>query len=93
MVVGVCRLQLRLPETFSLKDKRRIIKSLQDKIKARFNLAVAEVGFQEAKDLSELALAAVGTAKDPIHRVFMKSLELVESDGRGDVVGVEIEWM
>ena len=52
----------------------------------------SEVGFQENKGLSELALAAVGTARDPIHRVFMKSLELVESDGRGEVVEVEVEW-
>ncbi|NLY88491.1 MAG: DUF503 domain-containing protein [Firmicutes bacterium] len=93
MVVGVCRLKLRLPETFSLKDKRRIIKSLQDKIKARFNLSVAEIAFQEEKRFSELALAGVGTARDPIHRVFMKSLELVENDGRGEVVDVEVEWL
>lgn len=92
MVVGVCRLKLRLPETFSLKDKRRIIKSLQDKIKARFNLSVAEVEFQEEKRLSGLALAAVGTAQDLIHRVFMNVLRLVESDGRGEVVGFEVEW-
>ena len=92
-MVGVCRLQLRLPETFSLKDKRRVIKSLKDKLKARFNLSVAEVAFQDEKRLCELALAAVGTAREPVHRMFMKSLELVESDGRGDVVGVEIEWL
>lgn len=92
MIVGLCRLELRLPETFSLKDKRRIIQSMQGKIRARFNVSIAEVGFQEEKRMSGLALAAVGTGRDQIHRVFMSILRLVENDGRGELAGFSIEW-
>lgn len=92
MIVGLCRLELRLPETFSLKDKRRIIKSMQGKIRARFNVSTAEVDFQEEKRLSGLAIAVVGTSRDQIHRIFMSILQLVEKDGRGELLDFSIEW-
>ncbi len=92
MIVGLCRLELRLPETFSLKDKRRIIKSIQGKIRDRFNVSVAEVDFQDEKRFSGLAVAAVGTSRDQIHRVFMSILQLVEKDGRGELTDFSIEW-
>jgi uncharacterized protein YlxP (DUF503 family) len=43
MVVGVLQLSLRIPEAMSLKDKRRAIKSLKDRLSARHNVSVAEV--------------------------------------------------
>ena len=43
MHVGVCRLTLHLPEASSLKEKRQVARSLSDRIRNRFNVAVAEV--------------------------------------------------
>lgn len=92
MVVGICRITIKMPEIFSLKDKRQIISSLKGKIRSRYNVSVAEVGRQDEKRLSELALAAVGTGRDQIHRVFMSVLRLVENDGRGELIDFALEW-
>jgi len=43
MIVGVCRVTLRLPENGSLKDKRQVVRSLTQRLRNKFNVAVAEV--------------------------------------------------
>lgn len=57
MVVGVCRLRLSLPGNDSLKGKRSVVRQIVDKVRARFNVAVAEVG-----DLDALSSATIGFA-------------------------------
>ena len=42
MTVGSCRIELRIPESDSLKAKRRVLKSLKDRVQARFNVGIAE---------------------------------------------------
>jgi uncharacterized protein YlxP (DUF503 family) len=43
MNVGVCKIRLRLPGNTSLKEKRRVLKSITTQLKNRFNISVAEV--------------------------------------------------
>jgi uncharacterized protein YlxP (DUF503 family) len=43
MNVGVCKIRLHLPENTSLKEKRRVLKSITTQLKNRFNISVAEV--------------------------------------------------
>ena len=58
MVVGVLQLELSVPEAMSLKDKRRVIKSLKDRL-ARHNISVAEVDQLDEHRLCTLAVAMV----------------------------------
>jgi hypothetical protein len=55
MVIGVCRLTLRLPESGSLKDKRMVVRSLTTRVRNKFNVAIAEVG-----DLDRWQTATIG---------------------------------
>jgi len=58
MVVGVLQLELSVPEAMSLKDKRRVVKSLKDRL-ARHNVSVAEVDQLDEHRLCTLAVAMV----------------------------------
>ena len=58
MVVGVLQLELSVPEAQSLKDKRRVVKSLKDRL-ARHNVSVAEVDQLDEHRLCTLAVAMV----------------------------------
>ncbi|HRX87135.1 MAG TPA: DUF503 domain-containing protein, partial [Phycisphaerae bacterium] len=53
--VGVLTIELALYEAASLKDKRRVLKSLKDRMRAQFNAAVAEVDNQDARQRATLA--------------------------------------
>lgn len=59
MVVGVLHLSLAIPEAASLKDKRRVLKSLKDRLAHRHNISVAEVGDLDDHRRSTMAVALV----------------------------------
>ena len=56
-VVGVCRLMLHLPESHSLKDKRRVLRSLKDRLSNTYSVSVAETGAQYVWQSAELLVA------------------------------------
>jgi uncharacterized protein YlxP (DUF503 family) len=60
MFVGVLRLTLHLPEPGSLKSKRHLLRSAIDRVKAKFNVSVAEVADNDLWQRSVVGVAAVG---------------------------------
>ncbi len=61
MIVGTLKLRFVLRESHSLKDKRRVIKSLKDTLSNKFNVAVAETDEQDVWQTAEVGIATVGT--------------------------------
>ena len=57
MFTGCLEVRLKIEASMSLKDKRMVIKSLKDKLKARFNVSVAETGEHDKWQLGVLGLA------------------------------------
>ncbi len=60
IVVGLLRVVLHVPGSRSLKDRRRVVSSLKDRLVARHKASVAEVGHLEAHDRAVLAVTVVG---------------------------------
>ncbi|MBE3575636.1 MAG: DUF503 domain-containing protein [Firmicutes bacterium] len=92
MVIGACRLELRLEEPFSLKDKRRILKSLLARLQSRLNVAAAEVGSQDEWRRAELGIVTVANEAASVDRTLAAAVRLVESDGRAVLAGYET-WL
>ena len=63
--VGICKLTLHLPESSSLKEKRQVARSLTDRIRNRFNVAVAEV--EDANLRQRLTLGVCCVSNDRGH--------------------------
>ena len=61
MVIGLLTLELHFPGARSLKDKRQALRSLETKIKNRFNVSVAEVEHQDLWQRARLAVVSVNT--------------------------------
>jgi uncharacterized protein YlxP (DUF503 family) len=61
VIVGTLKLRFVLRESHSLKDKRRVIKSLKDTLANKFNISVAETDEQDVWQTAVLGVAAVGT--------------------------------
>lgn len=59
MNIGVCRIELRLPENQSLKGKRRVIKSIIARLQNNYNVSVAEIDNQNLWQLATLGVACV----------------------------------
>ena len=59
MFVGVLRLTLHLPSPGSLKSKRHLVRSAIDRVKAKFNVSIAEVAENDLWQRSVLGVTAV----------------------------------
>ena len=59
MNTGICRVQLHLPENQSLKEKRRIVKSLISRLRNQYNISVAEVDDHDLWQLATLGISCV----------------------------------
>ncbi len=79
MTIGVCRLTLRLPENGSLKGKRQVIKSLQQRLHNKFNVSVAEVEHNDVWQLAGIAICCVSNSSAHANEVLSKALDFVHS--------------
>jgi len=59
MHIGVCQIELRLPENHSLKGKRQVIKSIIARLQNSYNVSVAEVDNQELWQIATLGITCV----------------------------------
>ncbi|MGB9887703.1 MAG: DUF503 domain-containing protein [Moorellales bacterium] len=92
MLVGVCRLELRLLQADSLKDKRRVIKSLRERWRGRYNLSVAEVDHQDNHKLATLGLAMVCGQAEPIRRVFDEIIRCLDAQVEVELLSHQVEF-
>ena len=90
--VGVARLTLHLPENASLKGKRMVVRSVAQRIRNRFNVAVAEVDTQDAWQVITLAIACLSEDKRHANEMLSKVIDFVESERLDAEVGeVDVE--
>lgn len=81
MRVGVLVIEVFIHGAESLKDRRRVVRSLKDRCRRKFNVSVAEVGDTELHQRAEIAFATVAQTHDRVHQVFEKLLNDAESAG------------
>ena len=84
MVVGVLRLELRLPESHSLKEKRSRLRSIKSRVQRKFNVSIAECEDQDVWQRAILGVSQVGPDQPHVDRClrevvgFIDDLQLVE---------------
>lgn len=91
MVVGICRLVLRLPENGSLKGKRRVIKSIITRTREKFNVAISETDDHDLWQKAQLGIVTVGNDRGVVNSVLDRITDLVESMGLAEVIDSSIE--
>lgn len=93
MHAAALRLEIRLPEARSLKDKRRIIKSLMSSLTAAFSVAVGEVGFQDQWQRSTLGAALVAAQAGQLERVIHQIKQAVNRHPDVELLEVGIAYL
>ena len=88
MSVALCTLTLRLPENESLKGKRQVLKSIQQRLHNRFNVSVAEMEYNDAWQLTGIAICAVANSGSHAEEVVAKAVAYMQ-ELRPDVEIVE----
>ena len=79
MTVGVLQIELTVPDAFSLKDKRRVVKSLKDRIAHGHNVSIAEVGALDEHRRAILGVAMVSNDSRYVEGALSKLVDFVKT--------------
>lgn len=93
MIVGIVKIMLFFPASGNLKEKRMVLRSLKEKLRARFNIAVTEIDDQDKWQRSTLALATVGTDKASVNSSLSHLVNHLESNTHIQLLDYEMELL
>ena len=93
IIVGLCTVELFIPESQSLKDKRQVLLSLKDRLREKFNLSVAEVDGQDLWQKAVLGLACVANEGRYVNQVLDQALNVIRAVPTVEIVQSRIELL
>ena len=99
MKVACCSIKFHLHGAHSLKEKRRVAKSIKNRLKNKFNVSVSEIGNQDIWQSLHLGIVAVGTDTQYLDGLMNKLVTAVEqmhlaeiTDSQIQILTMDPEW-
>jgi len=80
MIIGLCRVSLRLPENSSLKGKRQVLKSLIARLHNRFNVSAAEIDDHDSWQLASLGVSCVSNDERHANQVLASVVAFIQAE-------------
>src|SRR5712692_10662751 len=91
--IGVLTLDLHIEHSHSLKDKRQVVRSLKDRLRAKFNVAAAEIDHQDSWQRAVIGVITLASDRVYVEQVLQR-VEREAADLLGaDLVGADIEYL
>ena len=91
MNVGCCSLKFFLHGNRSLKGKRRVVKSLRDRVKNKFNISIAETGDQDAWQSIHIGIAAVSSDAQYLDGLMNQVVDFIDNQRLAEMTDCQIE--
>jgi uncharacterized protein YlxP (DUF503 family) len=93
MTIGVLQIELSVTDAMSLKDKRRVIKSIKDRIAHAHNVSIAEVGALDEHRRSILGMAMVSNDAQYVEGALSKLVDFVRMVPQVNLIDYQIELL
>lgn len=93
MVIGVLQLELSIGDAMSLKDKRRVVKSVKDRIAHGYNVSIAEVAALDEHRRAVVAVAMVSNDSRYVEGALSKIVDFVRAVPTLDLTDYQIELL
>ncbi|MBN1997722.1 DUF503 domain-containing protein [candidate division KSB1 bacterium] len=86
MLVGLCQIELFIPESGSLKSKRFVLSSIKQRVHNKFNVSIAEIDGNDKWQKSTLGIALVANERQYIDKVMSQILNMIEQNDQVQVI-------
>jgi uncharacterized protein YlxP (DUF503 family) len=93
MIVGICCIELHIPESSSLKDKRRIIKRIKDVIRNKFNVSIAEIDNNDLWQRASLGISIVSNDKKFANQVLCSVVDRISQENGAVILNHNLEFI
>lgn len=92
MVVGLLRLEVRLPKARTLKEKRSVLNSVKDQLRGRFNISVAEVDATETWQRATIGVSTLGNSRAYTEELLREVTTWVRTTRLVELIAVEEDY-
>ncbi len=93
LIIGLLTVDIFIPGSTSLKEKRMVVKGLKDKIRHKFNVSIAEVDFTDKWQRSRLAIAQVGNDYGFVQKNIDTVFKIIDSNVSLEVTDHSFEFI
>jgi len=87
MLIGILTVELFIPDSHSLKEKRAVVKGLKERIRHRFNVSVAETDYHELWQRAEVKFLMGSMSKKILDSTFDSIVNFIANANNGSVLG------
>lgn len=91
MLVGTLCVQVYIPGSSSLKDKRRIVKSMMAKVQHRFNVSIAELYSEDLWQRATIGIAYIGDSREHVERQLQYVLNFLDAEPDWEIIKVDMD--
>ena len=91
MFIAALQIELLIPDSGSLKEKRMVVKSIKQRLQNKYNVSVAEVDYQELWQRALLGIAMVSNERRFLNDAMNKILNFVDDQDRAQVIDHQLE--
>jgi uncharacterized protein YlxP (DUF503 family) len=91
MKVAILQFSMQIPSSFSLKDKRRVVNALKEKIRAKYNVSIAEIENQDQWDVATFGVAMAGSDARYVNGAMDKLLETLAGWPEAELMDHQLE--
>ena len=92
MVVGLLTLELHLPESQSLKEKRMVLQHIKDSLRRQFNVSIAETDGQDTWQRARFGVAGVGSDRRYVNGQLSQVVEWIRRQRSVELTDYELTW-
>jgi len=93
MPIGLLTLEILIPDARSLKDKRQVLRSLKDRLRAHFNVAVAELAHQDTWQRSQVGIVSISNDEAHLEQSMQAVFDEAERLLGRELVSHELEMI
>ena len=92
MMIGLLEIDLFAEDFHSLKEKRRLLSSLKERLKGKFNVAVAESDYQDLWQKAQLSVVAIGPNRAFLESAFQQVEEFIDQNYAVEISRLKVEF-
>jgi uncharacterized protein YlxP (DUF503 family) len=93
MTVGILSVEIIIPSAASLKEKRKIVLSIKDRLRKKFNVSVAETGYQDKWQRSLIGIAVISEKRNFVDECLNKAFDFLDNEVSFEIVKYNFEYV
>ena len=91
MFIGCLQVELLIPESTSLKEKRMVLSGLKQRLRNKYNISIAEIDYMDLWQRAALAAAMVSNRNQHVSQAMDKILNFIDDQDQVQVIDYQIE--